>query len=108
MARHVRRFDVYWIDLSPTVGTEIQKVRPCVVVSPDYVNTGTKVVVVPMTSKRKTLPTRIPIVFSGIEGDIALEHIRSIDKTRLMQQLDCLDVDTGNNILQALQKFFTP
>ncbi len=91
MAEFIKRFDVCLVSLSPTVGTEIQKTRPCLIISPDHFNAGSKVVVVPMTSRRKTGAMRIPALFKEIEGDVVLEHIRSVDKLRVLKKLGSID-----------------
>ena len=103
----VKRFDVCLVSLAPTIGTEIQKTRPCLVVSPDSFNFGKKIVIVPMTSKRKNESTRLPVVFKGIEGDIALEHIRSVDKVRVVRKLGAVDQEIGMLVLEKLRTLFS-
>ena len=84
----VARFEVYLVRLDPTEGHEIQKTRPCVVISPDELNRhiGT-VIVAPMTTRRRSYPTRIPVRFQHKSGHIVLDQIRTIDKTRLVRCL---------------------
>jgi mRNA interferase MazF len=81
------RFDVYLIRLGPTEGREMRKARPCVVVSPDETNRhiGT-VIVAPMTTKGRPYPTRVGIRFRRRAGQIVLDQIRTVDKSRLLQR----------------------
>ncbi len=104
----VRQFDVYWTDLEPTVGHEINKTRPCVVISPDAMNKNLKTVIIaPMTSKVRNFPTRIPVSFDGVEGEIALDQMRSISFLRLRKLMGPLDVDVARDISARLQKMFS-
>lgn len=108
MALVVSRFDVYLVSLDPTQGYEIQKTRPCVVVSPDDMNhhIGT-VIVAPMTTKGRDYPTRIPLTFQRKKGQIVLDQIRTVDKTRLVKRLGKLDASTAAKMLTVLQEMFT-
>ena len=84
----VERFDVYLINLDPTVGSEIKKTRPCLVVSPDEMNRHiATVIVAPLTTKGKGYPTRVPCRFLGKKGLIVLDQLRTVDKTRLVKRL---------------------
>lgn len=77
----VRRFDVWWVNLDPTVGREISKKRPCMVVSPDVMNSRLQtVLVVPMTSGGFEFPTRLPVTFKGKEGFLLVDQMRIVDK----------------------------
>jgi mRNA interferase MazF len=74
----VRRFDVHLVDLDPTRGSEIRKVRPCVVVSPDEMNRHVRTVIIaPMTSKRRDYPTRIDVTFQRKRGQVVLDEVRA-------------------------------
>ncbi len=74
MGMAVRRFDVYLVSLDPTVGHEIQKTRPCLVVSPDEMNRHiATAIVAPMTTRGRPYPTRVPCRFQGVEGQIVLD-----------------------------------
>ena len=108
MALVVSRFDVYLVSLDPTQGFEIQKTRPCVVVSPDDMNhhIGT-VIVAPMTTKGRDYPTRIPLTFQRRQGQIVLDQIRTVDKTRLVKRLGKLGASTAAKMLAVLQEMFT-
>ncbi|MBO6536912.1 MAG: type II toxin-antitoxin system PemK/MazF family toxin [Balneolaceae bacterium] len=84
----VNRFDVYLVALDPTLGSEIKKTRPCVVISPDEMNRHLNTVIIaPLTSTRKKYPTRVGLSFQGKKGDIVLDQIRTVDKKRLVKKL---------------------
>ena len=107
MALVVSCFDVYLDSLAPTQGHEIRKTRPCVVISPDEMNhhIGT-VIVAPMTTKGRDYPTRIPLTFQRKKGQIVLDQIRTVDKTRLVKRLAKLDTITAAKTLAVLQEMF--
>ena len=85
---NVEQYSVWLVNLDPTVGSEIRKTRPALVISPDEMNEVLKTVIVaPMTTKVRGWPTRVKISFQGKEGEIALDQIRTIDKRRLVKQL---------------------
>jgi len=103
----VNRFDVFLINLDPTVGSEIQKTRPCLIISPDEMNRYIKTVIVaPMTSAEKDYPTRITCKFKEKEGQIVLDQIRTIDKARLIKKLGSIDSNTQLAVISVLQKLF--
>jgi mRNA interferase MazF len=103
----VKRFDVYLINLDPTVGKEIKKTRPCLVVSPDEMNRhiGT-VIVAPMTTKGRDYPTRVSCRFQGKSGQIVLDQLRAIDKVRLVKRLGRLSDSTQKEVLAVLAEMF--
>lgn len=108
MAVVARRFDVYLATLNPTVGHEIQKTRPCVVVSPDEMNQAIRTVIIaPMTTKGRDYPTRIPVKFQDKSGQIVIDQIRAIDQQRLLKRLGTIDTDTQLKVLEILQEMFT-
>jgi len=79
----VKRFEVYLVNLDPTVGSEIQKTRPCVVVSPDEMNQHIRTVIVAlMMTKGRKYPTRVRCRFGGKEGQVVLDQMRTVDKER--------------------------
>ena len=103
----VRRFEVFLVNLNPTVGTEIQKTRPCVVISPDEMNRHiATVIVAPMTTKGRSYPTRVICEFDGKAGQIVLDQIRTVDKTRLIKKLGLVDADTQSKLLTVLAEMF--
>lgn len=105
----VKRFDVYLISLDPTVGSEIQKTRPCLVISPDEMNRFIKTVIVaPMTTKGTTYPTRVTCKFQGQQGQVVLDQIRTVDKTRLVRRLGRVDKQTRAEVLSVLSEMFAP
>ncbi len=109
MGMVVKRFEVYLITLDPTVGSEIRKTRPCLIVSPDEMNRHiATVIVAPMTTKGRAYPTRVPCRFEGKAGQIVLDQIRTIDKTRLVKLLGRISAPTQRQVLAALAEMFAP
>jgi mRNA interferase MazF len=107
MAMVVNRFDVYLISLDPTVGSEIQKTRPCLIVSPDEMNRHIRTVIVaPMTTAGKDYPTRVSCKFKRKKGQIVLDQIRTIDKTRLVKKLGSINPETQLEVISVLQRLF--
>lgn len=103
----VNRFDVYLTNLDPTVGSEIQKTRPCLIISPDEMNRHIRTVIVaPMTTADKGYPTRIEYKFKKKKAHIVLDQIRTIDKTRLIKNLGTLDAETQLMVISVLQRLF--
>lgn len=103
----IRRFDVYLVNLDPTVGKEIQKTRPSLVISPDEMNRyiGT-VIVAPLTTHGRNYPTRVACRFQGKEGQVVLDQIRTVDKTRLVKLLGRVEKRTQSKVLAVLQEMF--
>jgi mRNA interferase MazF len=103
----IKRFDVFLVNLDPTIGSEIQKTRPCVIISPDEMNLYiSTVITAPMTTKGKAYPTRIACQFQGKNGQIVLDQIRTIDKTRLVKKLGQINQDEQSVVLDTLAKIF--
>lgn len=103
----VNRFDVYLTNLDSTIGSEIQKTRPCLIISPDEMNRHIRTVIVaPMTTVSKDYPTRIACIFKRKKGQIVLDQIRTIDKTRLIKNLGTLDSETQLKVITVLQRLF--
>lgn len=108
MGMVINRFDVFLVNLDPTVGSEIQKTRPCVVISPDEMNRNTSTVIVaPMTTKGQAYPTRIACQFQGKDGQIVLDRIRTVDKTRLVKRLGQINADEQRAVLDTLAEMFS-
>ena len=104
----VKRFEIYLTNLDPTIGVEIQKRRPCLIVSPDEMNQSVKTVIIaPMTTKTHFFPSRIPCEFEGKTGFVVLDQIRSIDKTRLGKKLGKIEDHTQTEVLEKLQEIFS-
>jgi mRNA interferase MazF len=109
MGMVVNRFDVFLINLDPTQGSEIKKTRPCVVVSPDEMNQWFHTVLIaPMTTKGNVYPTRVMCKFRRKQGQILLDQIRAVDKTRLIKRLGALDTSTQSKVLAILSEMFAP
>jgi mRNA interferase MazF len=108
MAVVANRFDVYLTNLNPTVGSEIQKTRPCLIVSPDEMNNHIRTVIIaPMTTAGKDYPTRVSCTFQKKKGQIVLDQIRTIDKTRLVKKLGTIDPETQLKVITTLQRLFS-
>jgi mRNA interferase MazF len=109
MAVVVRRFDVFLVSLDPTVGSEIQKSRPCLIISPDEMNRHIQTVIIaPMTTRGRKYPTRIACEFQRKQGQIVLDQIRTVDKARLLRKLGRIDNQTQIEVLSVLQEMFSP
>jgi mRNA interferase MazF len=107
MGMVTERFDVFLVILDPTVGSEIQKTRPCLVISPNEMNNHlATVIIAPMTTSGKQYPSRIAVNFDGKDGFIALDHIRSVSKDRLVKKLGIIDLESGKAVLMALGEMF--
>ena len=107
MAMVVKRFDVYLVNLDPTIGSEIQKTRPCLVISPDEMNRNIRTVIIaPMTSAQKEYPTRVSCTFQKKIGQIVLDQIRTIDKARLIKKLGTIDSEDQLEVISILQQLF--
>jgi mRNA interferase MazF len=105
----INRFEVYLVNLDPTVGSEIQKTRPCLVVSPDEMNHNIRTVIVaPLTTRGKRYPTRVPCRFKGKDGLVVLDQIRTVDQSRLINKLGKIDAKTAAAVLDVLQEMFAP
>ncbi len=103
----VKRFDVYLINLDPTVGHEIKKTRPCLIISPDEMNRHIRTVIVaPLTTKGRPYPTRVVCKFQGQEGLVVLDQLRAVDKTRLIRKLGRLGKSFQADVLTILGEMF--
>jgi len=103
----VQRFDVYLVNLDPTIGSEIKKTRPCLVISPDEMNRWVRTVIIaPMTTKGRPYPTRVICEFQGKKGQVVLDQIRAIDKSRLARKLGQISAPTQKDVLVALGEMF--
>lgn len=103
----MRRGDVLLVKLDPTLGSEIKKTRPCVVVSPDELNEHLRTATVaPMTTKGRSYPWRIQCRFQGKTGYVVLDQLRTIDQERAASRLGRLSADTLDQVLERLQEMF--
>lgn len=109
MGMEINRFDVFLVNLDPTVGREIKKTRPCLIISPDEMNRHVATIIVaPMTTKGRAYPTRISCSFQGKKGQIILDQIRTVDRERLVKRLGAISKNTQGKILNVLQEMFAP
>ena len=107
MVTHVQRYEVYLVDLDPTQGSEIQKTRPCIVISPDEMNRHIRTVIIaPMTSTRRSYPTRVDLTFQRKKGQVVLDQIRTVDKSRLVRRLGVLPKARSREVAGVLQEMF--
>ncbi len=105
----VSRFEVHLVTLDPTVGRELRKTRPGLVISPDEMNhTIDTVIIAPMTTKGRAYPTRVPVTFQGKKGYIVLDQIRTVDKKRLVRRLGKINSSTAQKVLAILAETFAP
>ena len=103
----MKRFEVWLVNLDPTIGSEIKKTRPCLIISPDEMNLHiATVIVAPMTSKGTDYPTRVPCQFEGKTGQVVLDQIRTIDKQRLVKRLGTIGQETQQEVLRTLAEMF--
>jgi mRNA interferase MazF len=107
MAVVINRFDVFLVNLDPTVGSEIKKTRPCLVISPDEMNRHIRTVIIaPMTTAGKDYPTRVSCTFKKKTGQIVLDQIRTIDRTRLIKKIGMIKPNTQSEVIAVLQRLF--
>ena len=106
MVVDIRRYEIYLVKLNPTIGSEIQKTRPCIVISPNEMNILKTVIVAPMTSKGFDFIFRPKIKFEKKDGLVLLDQIRAVDKTRLVKKLGNVDKRTSKEISKTLVNMF--
>jgi mRNA interferase MazF len=105
----VSRFEVFLVGLDPTIGSEVRKTRPCLIISPDEMNHHiATVIVAPMTTKGKEYPSRVGCSFKGKHGQVVLDQIRTVDKSRLVQKLGVIDGKTQSKVLSVIAEMFAP
>lgn len=96
----VKRGEVYWVNLDPTIGTEIKKPRPALIVSPDDMNAALpRVIIAPLTSQGQALGCRPEIQFAGKPARILLDQIRSVDKRRLAGKMGEIELEKWHSVL---------
>ena len=105
----MKRGDIWLVNLEPTVGSEIQKTRPCIIISPPEIHNYLRTVIVaPMTTASKAAAFRVPITFQAKRGLVVLDQIRTLDKVRLVKRLGEASVTTLSKVLSTLQEMFAP
>ena len=103
----MKRGEIWLVALDPTVGREIKKSRPCVIVSPSELNEHLRTVIVaPMTSKGFLAPFRVPVTHAAKRGLVVLDQIRAVDKIRLVKRIGAVNTKTLSNVLTTLQEVF--
>lgn len=103
----IRQYEVYWIDLEPSIGSEVKKIRPCVVVSPDEMNRHLNTIVIcPVTSTIKGYKCRVAVSVAGKNSEVMLDHIRGLDKVRLKNRLDKLSTSDITRLKRRIQEMF--
>ena len=108
MRRVPRQDEIWLISLDPTHGAEIKKTRPCLVVSPDEMNTHLQTVIVaPMTTTMRLYPTRVPVRFQGKSGQVALDQIRAVDRERLVRKLGAISPYAAREVSNVLLEMFS-
>jgi len=106
MVVEIKRYEIYLVKLNPTVGCEVQKTRPCIVISPNEMNILKTVIIAPMTSKGFDFIFRPKIKFAKKDGLVLLDQIRAVDKTRLVKKLGNVDKRTSKEISKMLVSIF--
>jgi mRNA interferase MazF len=108
VGRPPRRDEVWLVTLDPTQGVEIQKTRPCLVISPDEMNQHLQTVIVaPMTTVTRPYPTRVPVRFQGRRGQLALDQLRTVDRQRLVRKLGTVSASTAQAVSATLLEMFS-
>ena len=103
-----QRFEVYLINLDPTIGGEIKKTLPCVIISPNEMNNHiSTVIIAPLTSRLRNYPTRVPCKVEGKQGQIVLDQIRTVDKSRLIKKITTLNKPIQSKIISKLIEMFS-
>ena len=104
----MKRGEIWWVALDPAIGSEIQKTRPCLIVSPDVMVAGLRTIIVaPLTSKSRPASFRPPVSFKGTTGLILLDQLRAVDKTRLRNRMGKISDETMTNVLSMLRWIFS-
>jgi len=103
----IKRFEVYLVNLDPTVGHEIKKSRPCIIISPNDMNVLKTVIVGPMTTVIRNFPFRVNIDFEKKKAQVALDQLRSVDKIRLIKKLGVIENPTASEISKTLVQIFS-
>lgn len=108
MGMVMNRFEVWLTRLDPSLGKEIRKTRPCVIISPNDMNRFLNTVIIaPMTTRIKEYPSRVKCRFKGKNGEIALDQMRTVDKIRLIRKDGIINEDIQIQVLETLQEIFS-
>ena len=106
MVKTTHRFEVWWVNLEPTKGSEIRKTRPCVIISPDELAALKTVIVAPMTSQGFDFPSRISCEFAEKQALILLDQMRAVDKDRLLEKMGILEASVQKKVISCLLELF--
>ena len=106
MVKTIHRFEVWWVNLEPTKGSEIRKTRPCVIISPDELAALKTVIVAPMTSQGFDFPSRISCEFAEKQALILLDQMRAVDKERLLEKMGILEASVQKKVISCLLELF--
>jgi mRNA interferase MazF len=106
MVMTIHRFEVWWVNLEPTKGSEIRKTRPCVIISPDELSALKTVIVAPMTSQGFDFPSRISCEFAEKQALILLDQMRAVDKDRLLEKMGILEASVQKKVISCLLELF--
>ena len=106
MVKTIHRFEVWWVNLEPTKGSEIRKTRPCVIISPDELAALKTVIVAPMTSQGFEFPSRISCEFAEKQALILLDQMRAVDKDRLLEKMGILEASVQKKVISCLLELF--
>ncbi|MGA1643989.1 MAG: type II toxin-antitoxin system PemK/MazF family toxin [bacterium] len=106
MVKTIHRFEVWWVNLEPTKGSEIRKTRPCVIISPDELAALKTIIVAPMTSQGFKFPSRISCEFDGKQALILLDQMRAVDKNRLLEKMGILEASVQKKVISCLLELF--
>jgi mRNA interferase MazF len=108
VSRPPRRDEVWLVALDPAQGAEIQKTRPCLIISPDEMNQHLRTIVVaPMTTVARSYPTRVPVRFQGKNGQVAVDQLRAVDRQRLVKRLGRVTATTAQSVSETLLEMFS-
>jgi mRNA interferase MazF len=103
----INQYDIVLVNLDPTIGSEMKKTRPCVVLSPNEMNKYLQTIVVaPMTSSSKNYPTRVSVHHNGIKGWVVIDQVRTIDRMRIVKQLASLTAKEIEQVKQIIKETF--
>ena len=106
MVKAIHRFEVWWVNLEPTKGSEIRKTRPCVIISPDELSALKTVIVAPMTSQGFEFPLRISCEFAEKQALILLDQMCAVDKDRLLEKMGILEASVQKKVISCLLELF--
>ena len=106
MVKAIHRFEVWWVNLEPTKGSEIPKTRPCVIISPDELSALKTVIVAPMTSQGFEFPSRISCEFAEKQALILLDQMRAVDTDRLLEKMGILEASVQKKVISCLLELF--